>query len=545
MPTISTLTVDVEANTSKLKTGLKVAGAALGLLATGAAFAFKQFEDAEKISNQTAAALESTGHAARISQKDIEGMASRLSAMAGVDDELIQSGENLLLTFTNIKNRVGGEFTGTFDRATGVMLDMSVALGQDMKSSAIQLGKALNDPINGLTSLTRVGVSFDEQTKKQIETLVKHGNVTKAQALILDELTKEFGGSAQAQATATGKMSVAFGNLAETVGGLVAPAFEFLATNLQMVVEWLQAKLPEAIKSVVEWFQGLTDEGTKVADALGGVVEWFQKVWNIIKPIAQTVGKELVEAFTQTWRVLSSNLGPMLKALWNLLVKVWDIVGPLVKVWLSIQAIWIKIALEVLPVLIAIITKVIEWLAKIIEKALDVVTFFRDKFIEPIVNVFGRIVDAISKVIGWLREHLQPVWNAVFGAVAGFIGRAIEAMKTLIGWIKNAIEWLGQLGKGVGSALAGKAIEKGVIPPLPNLSAPTGPTGIQHGGVVTRTGLALVHKGEAFSGVNNEMGFGLGGGDIVIQVNGQTLARILRDELTKLGRRNVTAGIPA
>lgn len=32
--------------------------------------------------------------------------------------------------------------------------------------------------------------------------------------------------------------------------------------------------------------------------------------------------------------------------------------------------------------------------------------------------------------------------------------------------------------------------------------------GFQHGGEVTKTGLAKVHKGEVFSGVNNEMGFG-------------------------------------
>ena len=31
---------------------------------------------------------------------------------------------------------------------------MSVALGKDMKSSAIQVGKALNDPIKGVTALT-------------------------------------------------------------------------------------------------------------------------------------------------------------------------------------------------------------------------------------------------------------------------------------------------------------------------------------------------------------------------------------------------------
>ena len=76
----------------------------------------------------------------------------------GIDDEAIQSGENLLLTFTNIRNEAG-KGNDVFNQATETMTDMSVALGQDMKSRRRQLGKALNDPIKGITALSRVGVS--------------------------------------------------------------------------------------------------------------------------------------------------------------------------------------------------------------------------------------------------------------------------------------------------------------------------------------------------------------------------------------------------
>jgi hypothetical protein len=66
------------------------------------------------------------------------------------------------------------------------MTDMSVALGQDMSSSAIQLGKALNDPIKGVSALQRVGVSFTASQKEQIKTLVQSGRTMDAQKLILD-----------------------------------------------------------------------------------------------------------------------------------------------------------------------------------------------------------------------------------------------------------------------------------------------------------------------------------------------------------------------
>jgi phage-related minor tail protein len=123
----------------------------------------------------------------------------------------------MLLTFRNIRNEAG-KGNDIFNRSTRVLLDMSKALGVDSSKAAIQLGKALNDPVKGITALRRVGVTFTEQQQKQIDTLVKSGRTLDAQKMILRELTKEFGGSAVAQATSTEKLKVAFGNLEEDSG---------------------------------------------------------------------------------------------------------------------------------------------------------------------------------------------------------------------------------------------------------------------------------------------------------------------------------------
>jgi phage-related minor tail protein len=125
----------------------------------------------------------------------VSDLATSISRKTGMDDEAIQSGENLLLTFTNIHNETG-RGNQIFTRATRTIADMSAALGQDTKSSAIQLGKALNDPIKGVTALQRVGVSFTQSQRDQIKTLVESGNTLDAQKMILRELRKEFGGSA-------------------------------------------------------------------------------------------------------------------------------------------------------------------------------------------------------------------------------------------------------------------------------------------------------------------------------------------------------------
>ena len=63
--------------------------------------------EAQKVSAQTRAVLKSTGKAAKVSAKQVDQLAEALMTKSGVDDEVIKSGENMLLTFTNIRNEVG------------------------------------------------------------------------------------------------------------------------------------------------------------------------------------------------------------------------------------------------------------------------------------------------------------------------------------------------------------------------------------------------------------------------------------------------------
>lgn len=179
---------------SKAASALGKSFAALGggyLIGRGIAAIVNATIEAEQAQAQLAAVLKSTGGAAGLSATALNAMADSLQAVTTFDDEAITGAQSLLLTFTKIGRDV-------FPEATEAVLDMSQALGQDLKSSAVQLGKALNDPVKGVTALQRVGVSFSKEQKKVIETLVETGRVADAQRLILKELQTEFGGSARA-----------------------------------------------------------------------------------------------------------------------------------------------------------------------------------------------------------------------------------------------------------------------------------------------------------------------------------------------------------
>lgn len=202
--------------------GALIAGTALTAgLAVAAKVGFSELAEGQKVAAQTAAVLKSTGGAANITARQVDGLAASLSAMSGVDDEAIAASENLLLTFTNVRNEVG-KGNRIFDQATRATLDMSVALGTDAKTAALQLGKALNDPEKGMSRLQRVGVTFTDAQKKLVAQLTQTGRTLDAQKVILAEVNREFGGSAEAFGkTLPGQLSKARNAFEEMAAGIV------------------------------------------------------------------------------------------------------------------------------------------------------------------------------------------------------------------------------------------------------------------------------------------------------------------------------------
>lgn len=237
------------------KSSMIVAGVVGGGLALGIKTSIDAWKEQEAVLKQQETVLKSTHNAAGLYIEDLQDQASALQRITPFADDAITSGQNLLLTFTSIKGPV-------FQKATETILDMSQALGQDLKSSAIQLGKALNDPIQGVTALRRVGVSFNDQQLKQIETLQKSGKMMEAQNLILKELQTEFGGSAVAAGkTFAGSMEIlknAFGELQETVGRALVTA---ITPFVQKVSEFVSSS------GVVNFLEDVTGKFVTLIEA--------------------------------------------------------------------------------------------------------------------------------------------------------------------------------------------------------------------------------------------------------------------------------------
>jgi phage-related protein len=208
--------------------GLAGMAAQLGSKALGAVtdFVGGSIEEASawnSVFAQTQAVVASTGEAAGLTAAEMGEMASAMSASAGqslFSDDAILGAQNVLATFTNIK----GE---NFGSATQSILDMSQALGMDLDSAAMQVGKALNDPVAGLAALSRSGVQFTAEQEAMIKAMVEAGNVAGAQEVMMAELNTQFGGSASAAVdTYAGQQVVLkekFADIQQTLGTALMP----------------------------------------------------------------------------------------------------------------------------------------------------------------------------------------------------------------------------------------------------------------------------------------------------------------------------------
>lgn len=283
---------------SKISPAVAAASAAV---VAGVGFAMKAAFDAATesalVARETERVIQTTGASAWTTADQIGDLSSSISNLTGKDDELIQSNANLLLTFAKVRNEVG-EGNDIFDRAVGLSLDLSVALGTDASSASIQLGKALNDPVKGITALSRAGVSFTADQKEQIKTLVATGDILGAQKVILEELGNQFGGAAEAAKTPIESLKTKLDNLAEDVGTQIMPAIGAIADVVGGVVEAFGA-LPDPVKNAVLIVGGVGTAALgaiplvlKIADTFGDVVGPAMKIFRgIVDNVALGIGE--------------------------------------------------------------------------------------------------------------------------------------------------------------------------------------------------------------------------------------------------------------
>ena len=313
--------------------GLAAAGAAAGAFAVKAIAAGEAAATSNARIDQINTSMGLFGASTDEVTASLINYANETARATGIDQNSIKATQAKLLTFKEIA-KTADTVNGNFQRATKAAIDLGAAGFGSAETNAVALGKALNDPIKGITALTRSGVTFTESEKERIKVLVESNKVGEAQNMILAAIETQVGGTAEATSNASDRMKVGFSQVTETIGLALLPAFEkvtaflidqvfpafqnhvlpvvkslsaFIENNFAPI---LQTVFIPIVKTLMRAFDTVAQSVTKNEEKFKPLLALMQTIFNFSKNyLAPVLANVLGKAFTFVAGVVANVIG--------------------------------------------------------------------------------------------------------------------------------------------------------------------------------------------------------------------------------------------
>jgi phage-related protein len=381
----------------------------VSLLTSQVADCVQAGKNLQDVQAQTNAVIKSTKGVAGESAAAIADYAENLSKVTPFSAEAVQSSENLLLTFTNIGHNV-------FPQATGAITDMATAMHMDLQSATIMVGKALNDPIHGMTTLQRVGVTLSAAQKEQVKHFMAVGDAAGAQKVILGELTREFGGSAKAAGgTLAGALQIAKNQLEETkakVGEALIPVLAKLMTIIGPIASGLAGPLSGALNLISGFIT------TVVIPAINQLLPVFKAILDG----AKTLGGIILSALQPGLKILAGAFGGVKGPGLDTKGLINDIMGIVQK------------AVPFVKQLGQAFTEFAKWIVNdVVPAAKQFAEFVTSQVLPVVMNLvnffLNNVMPILAKVVGIIISNLVPAFKAI---VASIMQNVWPSLKQLI-----------------------------------------------------------------------------------------------------------------
>lgn len=403
----------------------------------------------------------------------------------GVDAEVIKATQAKLLTFKEL-GLTANEVGGFFDRATQAALDLAAAGFGSAETNAVQLGKALNDPIKGVTALARSGITFTKEQRNMIKALVETSNASAAvavglfdtesaytnfikaqdklgksseqieaifrehltpaqfelmqqlastsdmagaQAIVMEAIETQVGGAAAATATASQKMQLAFDNVKESVGAALLPVFEEMITTLLPIVEEIAPKLAAV-------FQRLSPILLAVAQLVPLVVDGFFAFVDTVEPLITAILPVFIELIQSLLPIITQLLQEVFVPLAPAIIAVVQALVPLLMMILPPLVDLIKTALiPVLQFMTAVMIEIVTNGVSFLKDGLTNLGDFFGSFAKIVGDIWRGISNTIKGIINGILGFIQGMVNGVIDGVNAVI-RAINSIKVDIpSWV--------------------------------------------------------------------------------------------------------------
>lgn len=342
--------------------GLAVAGAAA--VAFGAE-SLKAAAEAESITRGLENAAKNAGvfgeksASIREATDALDKHSKKLGELTGIDDELI----NQLKTGWLAVPDLAAKGTDGINKLAEAAADIAKGTGKDITAVAMAFTKISGDSETALSKLNRIGIVLSDQQKATYSDILATNGEIAAQDYLLQQLGDKYKGAAEAAANPFERLDVIFGNLKETIGGALLPAFEKVIPIIQSFIEEMVAdpefqgfldsmaatlegmlpKLEPILSNFGELLNSLLPGLIPLFDALGSSIDIVSRgmssastngydLWVNFKNIAIIL--DFVNAGLKDWNDFftdvienAGTMGPVLEAIFNNIKNAIDPVG--------------------------------------------------------------------------------------------------------------------------------------------------------------------------------------------------------------------------
>jgi hypothetical protein len=363
--------------------------------------------------------VKSTGDASGMTVSQLDELSESLSKASTYSKSTTLAGVDMMATFTNVGSTV-------FPQASQALMDLSYKMGTAPKEAAIQLGKALNDPITGLTSLKRVGVTFSDSQKEVIKQMMATGNMAGAQQVIISELNKEFGGQAAAATT--------------TYAGKIAILKNQMDDFSASIVTGAQQKLQDLGTAFINTLPTLENFGSQMGSLLMPIVDGFVGALKDVAGFITAHSKDIeyfTSKFTDLGKTIESALAPSMKVL-------EEIAGRVFEVFASHKA------------QIDNIFQALEWVANVIGVVLvPALQILGDIWVfefEAIIDIISGVITACKAVGEFfiaLPENISNAFTVAWDGIKNAWSSTVNFFESVENGINSAFDGVGDFLKNI------------------------------------------------------------------------------------------------
>lgn len=392
---------------------------------------------------QVESRLQSMGNASGKTSEQLQESAKQLQRLSTFDDDdILRNVTSAMLTF----GRVAGE---QFDRAQRSAVDMATSLQMELQPATVMIGKAMNDPVKGITAMGRAGIQFSKAQKDMIKGFVEQGRIMDAQNVILAELERQFMGAGLAAREAVpGSDAIdSWREFQETIGAVALRVIEAIEPMVVRVLDAFNNMTP-GMQTFIVAVAGVAAAIGPLLWALGafvGAIGNLAPLWaSFVTLFTDAMVTAGISSVGVAIRALLAYLAPWAAAIVLVGAALWEFRGVLVEAFEAIMAVVqgnllpafqnlfgkigaLMAELSVGP--IADFVRTIMWMvAEVAGFLLKMAGVFAGRTLSTIVDVIATLIGVVTDFVRIIEALLSGDFAGAWEAATDLVGNAMSGM---------------------------------------------------------------------------------------------------------------------